>query len=84
MTLYFIASLVIISQPIGALLAGPLMDYLGRKKAGIITNIPMLVSWMMIYFTEYSLWPIYIARILAGLSSGKFNSIRDIRCLIRK
>ncbi|XP_073979017.1 facilitated trehalose transporter Tret1-like isoform X2 [Rhodnius prolixus] len=66
----WIASLVIISQPIGALLAGPLMDYLGRKKAGIITNIPMLVSWMMIYFTEYSLWPIYIARILAGLSSG--------------
>uniref|UniRef100_T1HDK1 Major facilitator superfamily (MFS) profile domain-containing protein n=1 Tax=Rhodnius prolixus TaxID=13249 RepID=T1HDK1_RHOPR len=66
----WIASLIMISQPIGALFIGPIMDYIGRKKAGIITNIPIVIGWIMIYFTEHSLWPIYVARILAGLSGG--------------
>lgn len=64
-----------ISQPIGALFIGPIMDYIGRKKAGIITNIPIVIGWIMIYFTEHSLWPIYVARILAGLSGGNVQNI---------
>lgn len=63
---------MVIFQPIGAFFIGPIMDYLGRKKACVITNIPTVMSWILIYFSKHSLWPIYLARVLAGLSGGKF------------
>uniref|UniRef100_T1HDU5 MFS domain-containing protein n=1 Tax=Rhodnius prolixus TaxID=13249 RepID=T1HDU5_RHOPR len=66
----WIASLVVIAQPIGAFFVGPIMDYIGRRKTSIITNSPIVIGWIMIYFTTHSLWPIYVARILAGISAG--------------
>lgn len=62
--------MVVIAQPIGAFFVGPIMDYIGRRKTSIITNSPIVIGWIMIYFTTHSLWPIYVARILAGISAG--------------
>ncbi|KAF6210241.1 hypothetical protein GE061_013345 [Apolygus lucorum] len=66
----WVASIVAIAQPIGALFVGPLMDAIGRKKTCIVTNIPILIGWIIIYFTKSSLWPIYLARALCGFGSG--------------
>ncbi|BES94381.1 Sugar (and other) transporter [Nesidiocoris tenuis] len=66
----WIASIVAISQPIGALFVGPLMDAIGRKSVCIITNIPIVIGWLFIYFTKSELWPIYVGRMLCGFGSG--------------
>ncbi|XP_073979011.1 facilitated trehalose transporter Tret1-like isoform X2 [Rhodnius prolixus] len=66
----WIASLVAICQPIGAFIVGLLMDYFGRKKTCIMSNVPLVVCWTMIYFTKHSLWPVYVARMLAGIAGG--------------
>uniref|UniRef100_A0A0A9Y8B7 Facilitated trehalose transporter Tret1 n=1 Tax=Lygus hesperus TaxID=30085 RepID=A0A0A9Y8B7_LYGHE len=66
----WVASIVAIAQPIGALFVGPLMDAIGRRKTCIVTNIPILIGWIIIYFTKSNLWPIYLARALCGFGSG--------------
>ncbi|XP_014260351.1 facilitated trehalose transporter Tret1-like isoform X2 [Cimex lectularius] len=66
----WIASLVAICQPLGALFVGVLMDYIGRKKTSILSNVPIIAGWVILYFTTESLWPIYIARILTGIGGG--------------
>ncbi|KAJ8680355.1 hypothetical protein QAD02_016142 [Eretmocerus hayati] len=65
----WIASLVTISVPIGALIVGPLMDKFGRKKICLLTCIPNIISWAMMMTTN-SVPIICAARVIAGFSSG--------------
>ncbi|XP_045466438.1 solute carrier family 2, facilitated glucose transporter member 8-like isoform X2 [Harmonia axyridis] len=65
----WIASIVAIALPLGALLIGPLLDMYGRKRCCILITAPFVLSWIFqIYATE--LWHFYIARIIAGFSGG--------------
>lgn len=66
----WIASLYLISQPIGSILAGPLMDRYGRRKVCIFQNLPMLLCWVITFFTVDSIMAIYVARLLAGIGAG--------------
>lgn len=66
----WIASLVVISQPIGSFVAGPLMDIFGRKTICIFQNVPIIIAWIIMFFTRESLWPIYLSRLLAGFGAG--------------
>lgn len=65
----WIASLVAIGTPIGSLTAGFLMDRLGRQKLNLMLCIPFIISWALIS-TAKSIYPICIARVLAGFTSG--------------
>ncbi|KAG8223910.1 hypothetical protein J437_LFUL001990 [Ladona fulva] len=65
----WIASLVTISSPIGALAAGPLMDYWGRKTAARIACIPLIIAWCMIALSP-SVLCICIGRFIAGIGGG--------------
>lgn len=68
-TLYFVASLVTITLPVGSLIAGPLMDRFGRKTVCLLSCVPAAISWIFLIFTK-SLIIIYVARIVAGIAAG--------------
>ncbi|XP_072933466.1 facilitated trehalose transporter Tret1-like [Epargyreus clarus] len=62
-------SLSYLTQPIGALVSGPIVDYFGRKKANFLVNIPHLVAWSLMYFA-WNLPSLFIANALLGLGTG--------------
>lgn len=78
------ASLFAVFVVFGCLMTG-FLDPLGRKKSIILCNIPFLVCWIYLY-TSDSVWPIYVALAVLGLSSGLseapiLNYIGEISCV---
>lgn len=65
----WVASLSAIGTPIGCLLSGYVMDNFGRKKALLITEIPMIIGWIVIACAT-NVEMIYAGRILTGFGSG--------------
>ena len=65
----FPASLSSITTPIGCILSGYLMDLIGRKRTLIITEIPLILGWLLIS-TSTTVETIYVGRLLVGLGSG--------------
>lgn len=53
----------------GGLLCGWISDPIGRKKAMILANFPVLVSWYYFYYST-STTDLFIANGLLGFSSG--------------
>ncbi|XP_032522237.1 facilitated trehalose transporter Tret1-like [Danaus plexippus] len=62
-------SISFLAQPIGAIVSGPLVDYVGRKKANFLVNIPMIAAWLLMYFA-WNLPSLFTANALLGISSG--------------
>ncbi|KAG6462357.1 hypothetical protein O3G_MSEX013211 [Manduca sexta] len=62
-------SLSYLTQPFGAVLSGPIVDYFGRKRASFLVNIPHLVAWVLGYFA-WNLPSLFIANGLLGLGTG--------------
>uniref|UniRef100_A0A7G3AKB0 Putative facilitated trehalose transporter tret1-2 n=1 Tax=Lutzomyia longipalpis TaxID=7200 RepID=A0A7G3AKB0_LUTLO len=65
----WVASLSSASTPVGCILSGYLMDRWGRKKTLIVTEVPLILGWLMIAFAT-DIYMIYIGRLLVGLGSG--------------
>ncbi|XP_065166979.1 facilitated trehalose transporter Tret1-2 homolog [Atheta coriaria] len=65
----WIASLVTLSLPLGALIVGSLMDKFGRKRIAMLTTIPFTTGWLLHYWAQ-NVNMIYAARIIAGFGSG--------------
>jgi sugar porter (SP) family MFS transporter len=65
----WVASLSSLSTPIGCILGGYLSDRIGRKKTLILTEIPLILGWLIIAFAS-QIEMIYIGRLLCGLGSG--------------
>ena len=63
------ASLSSLTTPIGCLLGGYLMDLIGRKRTLIITEVPLILGWLLISFSS-CVEMIYCGRLLVGLGSG--------------
>ncbi|XP_014287869.1 uncharacterized protein [Halyomorpha halys] len=65
----WIASLATISTPIGCLMIGPIIDYLGRKTGILFVNVPAIIGWLCITI-QPSLIQLYIGRLLTGIACG--------------
>ncbi|XP_049866386.1 facilitated trehalose transporter Tret1-like isoform X2 [Pectinophora gossypiella] len=65
----WIASLSAAGTPIGCVLSGYLMDNIGRRPTLIITEIPLILGWLLVAFAQ-NVPMIYIGRLLIGLGSG--------------
>ncbi|KAI8429192.1 hypothetical protein MSG28_007729 [Choristoneura fumiferana] len=65
----WIASLSSAGTPVGCLLSGYLMDAIGRRLTLMITEVPLIMGWLLISFAT-NINMIYIGRLLVGLGSG--------------
>ncbi|KAK6638460.1 hypothetical protein RUM43_006727, partial [Polyplax serrata] len=65
----WIASLSSISTPVGCILGGYLMDVIGRRRTLILTELPLIIGWLLI-FSANSVYMIYGGRLLVGFGSG--------------
>ncbi|XP_045454634.1 facilitated trehalose transporter Tret1-like [Melitaea cinxia] len=72
-------SVSFLSQPVGAILSGPVVDYFGRRKSNFLVNIPMIVAWILMYYS-WNLPTLFIANALLGISSGIMEA--PISCYI--
>ncbi|XP_068984623.1 facilitated trehalose transporter Tret1-like isoform X2 [Bombus flavifrons] len=66
---------------IGHMLAPPInifiVDKFGRKNTLLFTALPLLVSWSLITIAT-SIWELYVARFLAGITLGLFICVAPI------
>lgn len=65
----WIASTVTLSTPVGALAAGPLMDYWGRRTTARIACLPFVIAWSMMALSS-SVTILCLGRFLAGIGGG--------------
>ncbi|XP_034835783.1 facilitated trehalose transporter Tret1-like [Maniola hyperantus] len=65
----WLGSISFLTQPAGALMSIPIMDYFGRKKANFISNIPVLVAWLLMHFS-WNLPSLFAGSALSGISLG--------------
>ncbi|KAL1462315.1 hypothetical protein WDU94_014157 [Cyamophila willieti] len=68
-TASWIVSVHSIATPIGAILAGPLMDEFGRKATLQFSIVPMVLGWVLISLTPNAICLI-LGRLLAGFAVG--------------
>ncbi|XP_065214994.1 facilitated trehalose transporter Tret1-like isoform X2 [Planococcus citri] len=69
----WIASLGVLSNPVGALLSGLLMDACGRKTTILYTTIPFVFGWTIIGLSE-NLYTLCLGRCISGLAIGMSSS----------
>ncbi|KAJ9584396.1 hypothetical protein L9F63_021265, partial [Diploptera punctata] len=65
----WIASLGVISNPIGALLAGVLMEIFGRKTTVKLTSLPYIIGWVLISLSD-NIFKLYAGRFISGVAVG--------------
>lgn len=58
-----------IFEPIGSLLSAVVTDYLGRRRAMMLVNIPYAVAWLMLFMSN-SIVEIFVANALLGFGIG--------------
>lgn len=54
---------------LGGLIGGQMIDYFGRKRSIICTNVLFMFAWVLCGL-GYNIWMVYTARCLIGLSVG--------------
>lgn len=65
----FIGSMLFIFHPTGSFLSGFLQERFGRKRCMIFANIPSIVGWILLYYTQSTVL-LYMSSIFMGLSIG--------------
>lgn len=65
----WIASVHSLATPIGALVSGPIMEFIGRRGSLQFAVIPLCSGWITMAFAKY-VHHIFIGRILSGFAVG--------------
>lgn len=65
----WICSLMPLFALIGGLIGGQMIDYFGRKRSIVCTNVLFMFAWILCGIGS-NIWMVYIARCLTGLSVG--------------
>jgi len=72
------ASLSAIAMPVGCLLSGWFLDWLGRRPTLMVINAPSLLGWLLIVTTPHRepwfLYQLYVGRLLTGIATGMTSS----------
>ncbi|XP_059472405.1 facilitated trehalose transporter Tret1-like [Neocloeon triangulifer] len=63
------SSINLICVPVGGLLSGALTNFLGRKKAMMLVNLPILSAWLMLRYTQ-NVPLLYFSLALTGFTGG--------------
>ncbi|KAL1116672.1 hypothetical protein AAG570_005144, partial [Ranatra chinensis] len=63
------ASITYLCQPVGSVMAGVLMEPLGRKKSMLALNLPFLAAWLLLHFAP-NVISMYIGGAIMGLAVG--------------
>lgn len=71
--LFVSGSINLFLVPIGALLSGPISQWLGRRKTMMLANIPFTFAWLLFYFSE-SVGSLLLALSLTGLTGGMIEA----------
>ncbi|XP_054266053.1 facilitated trehalose transporter Tret1-like [Macrosteles quadrilineatus] len=66
----WVAGLMFISAPAGCLVAGPLVDWLGRRRGLMLLNLSFASGWLVIAVFPSSLIALYAGRLLTGFGLG--------------
>ncbi|XP_046672464.1 facilitated trehalose transporter Tret1-like isoform X2 [Homalodisca vitripennis] len=66
----WIASISYISALISSLLAGPMIDRVGRRWGLMLMNLTFAISWLLLSVFHLSLLATYFGRVLAGVGIG--------------
>ncbi|XP_001944504.2 facilitated trehalose transporter Tret1 isoform X1 [Acyrthosiphon pisum] len=77
----WIASLGVISNPLGALMSGVFMQILGRKTTVQLTSIPFLIGWIIIGLsTDITLLCLgrFISGVAIGMSSACYVYVAEV------
>lgn len=69
----WITALLTIGALFGAIPAGSICNYIGRKRSMMVFSLPLLASWGILYLAE-SIKLLYVARLLGGLSIGGIST----------
>ncbi|XP_055305851.1 facilitated trehalose transporter Tret1-like [Sitodiplosis mosellana] len=69
----WLASIQPISGAAGSILSAVCTDKYGRKTCMLIVNIPLFIAWYLMYSAS-SVWQVFFANILLGLSAGLTES----------
>ncbi|XP_043280516.1 facilitated trehalose transporter Tret1-like isoform X2 [Venturia canescens] len=69
----WIASVIVITAPLGSLIGGVLMEWVGRLRTLQIGAIPCIAGWILIALAE-NIPMILVGRVLAGLASAMATS----------
>lgn len=70
----WIASLGVISNPIGALIAGSLAECFGRRSAIALATLPHMAGWLLIALST-NIWMLYVGRFISGIGTGMANGL---------
>ncbi|XP_043281985.1 facilitated trehalose transporter Tret1-like isoform X2 [Venturia canescens] len=62
-------SITLFAGPLGCLVSGPISEFMGRKKAMLISNIPYTISWILLYYAATPTM-LYIPMALGGFIGG--------------
>lgn len=65
-------------MPMGCLLSGGLLDWLGRKRTLMVINVPSVLGWLLIatvpHRQPWFLCLLYAGRFLTGIATGMTSS----------
>lgn len=70
----WMCSLLPLGAVVSTLPAGMIADNIGRKRAVLITAIPLLLCWFLIAFAGSKIW-VFLARFVGGLACGAASVI---------
>lgn len=74
------AGIVSIGALFGALVAGPVLTKLGPKMSVVASNVPYIISWIMVIFGG-DVTTMIIGRFLGGLSIGFSSGAVPVYCI---
>ncbi|KAL6443661.1 hypothetical protein ACFW04_001641 [Cataglyphis niger] len=70
----WIASLGVVSNPLGAVVAGFCSEFFGRRSAIALATLPHIAGWLLIALSE-NVPMLYAGRFISGIGSGMANGL---------
>ncbi|XP_046672449.1 facilitated trehalose transporter Tret1-like isoform X3 [Homalodisca vitripennis] len=74
----WLSSISFISAPVGCVVAGPMIDRVGRRRGLVLLNLTFIAGWLPSAVFPLSLPALYVGRICSGIGAGAAPSACSI------